>query len=317
MRLKPKTSQSFLHALLTLYGIPGVVGVGWGQRRRGRRWTDELCLCAHVKKKRPMSRVPRDERFPARLNGFPIDVLEVGELRLYASNDRMLDHTDEVEAPGTDGPRTGTISALAYTPSGTLALLAGHVALPLRGGRIVRDFKGGPAAPISFADPVLSHIPGKVLKGEFENGRALDWALASLPKIDPDELLTKHYAAGQETPLAIRRTTLVAKRPVFHYSRLSSRRRILRGFIRQVAPVGVEFTAPDETPATYSGLTMVTSQPGYPFSLEGDSGSLVVDENDEVIGTIVGGKGDGTTTYVAPIKELMSAVGSVGRYFFK
>jgi hypothetical protein len=316
MRLKPLGTRKFLQAVLTLQGIPGVVGVFWGQRKRGERWTREPCLCVHVQWKRPRSQIPADELFPKQLNGFPIDVLDVGQPLLFSA-DRVLDHTDEIMAPGLGNPRNGTITALAYTPAGTMALLSGHVALPLEQGTILRDFQtAGQPGLVRFIDPVATDIPGYVQRGQFSNGRAVDWALVSIPDIDYSELMTKHYAAGTGTPLPVCTTPLEAEALVYHYSRLQPRRRLFRGRIRQVTVGELGFTAPDGTQATYSEVIVISSPAEHPFSLPGDSGSLVVDGNERVIGSVIGGTQDGTTSYVAPIQALLPCLGPIGRYFF-
>ncbi|MGH2620625.1 MAG: hypothetical protein ACRDHG_08665 [Anaerolineales bacterium] len=73
----------------TLLRKPNVVGVGTGYKEiRGRRTTD-LCVVALVRVKVPAAALAADELVPARVEGIPTDVVEVGILRaLQTRTDR-------------------------------------------------------------------------------------------------------------------------------------------------------------------------------------------------------------------------------------
>jgi len=65
----------------TILEKPNVVGVGTGFKEvRGRR-TTELCVVALVRVKIPRAALTSEELVPARVEGVPTDVVEVGELR--------------------------------------------------------------------------------------------------------------------------------------------------------------------------------------------------------------------------------------------
>jgi hypothetical protein len=64
--------------------IPGVTGVGLGCRYRGGRRVDEVAVRVYVTHKRPLHEVPTEERLPREASGVPIDVMETQECRSSA-----------------------------------------------------------------------------------------------------------------------------------------------------------------------------------------------------------------------------------------
>jgi hypothetical protein len=64
-----------------LMARPDVVGVGVGMRQRGGETTDEVCIVVMVKEKHPLSALDAERVLPAVLDGVPVDVQAVGEIR--------------------------------------------------------------------------------------------------------------------------------------------------------------------------------------------------------------------------------------------
>lgn len=64
-----------------LLGLPNVVGVGVGLRIRRGEPTGEVALVVMVNKKIPDAELAPDQVIPRELDGVPIDVLEVGDLK--------------------------------------------------------------------------------------------------------------------------------------------------------------------------------------------------------------------------------------------
>lgn len=64
-----------------LLSLPNVVGVGVGLRMRKGEPTGEVALVVMVNKKIPDAELAPDQVIPRELDGVPIDVLEVGDLR--------------------------------------------------------------------------------------------------------------------------------------------------------------------------------------------------------------------------------------------
>jgi hypothetical protein len=59
-----------------------VVGVGVGLRQRDGQLTGEVALIIMVQKKVSNSQLAPEDRIPAEINNVPVDVLEVGHLRV-------------------------------------------------------------------------------------------------------------------------------------------------------------------------------------------------------------------------------------------
>jgi hypothetical protein len=70
-----------------LLGLPNVVGVGVGLRMRRGKPTGEVALVVMVNKKIPDVELTSEQLIPRELDGVPIDVLEVGELKAGGMSD--------------------------------------------------------------------------------------------------------------------------------------------------------------------------------------------------------------------------------------
>jgi hypothetical protein len=64
-----------------LLAQPGVVGVGVGLRTQGGEITDQVALVVLVHTKLAAQDVPEDEMLPSEIEGIPVDVQQVGEVR--------------------------------------------------------------------------------------------------------------------------------------------------------------------------------------------------------------------------------------------
>jgi len=60
-----------------------VVGVGVGYRRRRGQQTDTVALVVMVSRKLPREQLAPEDLLPRELDGVPVDVQEVGELRAF------------------------------------------------------------------------------------------------------------------------------------------------------------------------------------------------------------------------------------------
>jgi hypothetical protein len=60
-----------------------VVGVGIGFRQFAGTATSDLALVVMVSKKVPPTQLSEDDFIPARIDGVPVDVQEVGEISAY------------------------------------------------------------------------------------------------------------------------------------------------------------------------------------------------------------------------------------------
>jgi hypothetical protein len=70
-------------------GLPNVIGVGVGYKTRGRQDTDEPAVIFFVDKKVPTSALGIDDIIPKRIKGKVTDVIEVGEIRFLSRTERV------------------------------------------------------------------------------------------------------------------------------------------------------------------------------------------------------------------------------------
>lgn len=61
-----------------------VVGVGVGFRQRRGEPTEEVALVVMVSRKVPWAQLAPDDKVPSEIDGVPVDIQEVGELRAQA-----------------------------------------------------------------------------------------------------------------------------------------------------------------------------------------------------------------------------------------
>ena len=261
-----------LKAAAELCQRPGVVCVTWGLRKTGRKWFREPCLSVHVAKKK--SRLARDEMLPRELHGFRVDVLEVGAPKPHVSV------RDRVTA-GALG--ASTVTVLAASGSNVLAVTSGH-------------------GTLNASELKLDTLSGTVLAGGFGELLSVDWALAKFPGA-AGELDSVHPATGTEAPLRLA-SELPLGQKVRHFSR--KRDSLITGVLQ--GTVLGEVTLGDDT---YTSLvSIVSGASGEPFSVPGDSGSLVVDEDKLAVGAIVGGKAALHVFYAYDLSRLEGSLSS-------
>jgi hypothetical protein len=63
-----------------LLKLPNVIGLGIGLRQVKGQVTDSRCLVVFVTHKVPPGLLAENERIPVELDGFPVDVQEIGQV---------------------------------------------------------------------------------------------------------------------------------------------------------------------------------------------------------------------------------------------
>lgn len=289
---------------------PGIVGVFWGTRRRGHEWTDEQCICVHVRWKRIADELSSAELLPRQIGDFPIDVIEVG-----AATASALDSTDRVRVSGPGDPRRSAITAVARVGGSTYTLFSAHATLPYGNEGIVRSFRRSTTEQVFVRvdDTVGRSYRGTLHAGVIDEERGCDFAIA---EFETDEGEPFHYAAGAETPLRLRRSTLRVGETLRHWS--SKRGIAVKGIFQQVGVTPVALLLPDGTTVRYHRVLCVSGR-GEPFSEGGDSGSLVVDSQlpRNAVGMVLGGSASQPLSYVLPVHRVFRAIGDLSKLFFE
>jgi hypothetical protein len=125
-----------------------------------------------------------------------------------------------------------------------------------------------------------------------------------------------HNATGSYPPLVVRTSTPRETENVAHWSSLRGRRML--GTIRHISTGFTYVPGYGSQGFPYRDIFVVTSvDPLQPFGVAGDSGSLVVDGKNRVIGTVVAGHPAANISYVLPIKSTVGALGAYADRFFQ
>jgi len=141
--------------LASLLTRPNVVGVGVGLRQRGGRVQDEICIVALVRRKRPPVALAPATLVPSEVEGVPVDVLEVGDLRAQVDRKARL-------RPAPGGVSLGHYQITAGTLGCLVRDRASGARLILSNNHVLAN--GNDAAP---EDPILQ--PGAADGGREES----------------------------------------------------------------------------------------------------------------------------------------------------
>jgi hypothetical protein len=256
--------------------LPGVVCVVWGSRKTGKRWIHEPCISVHVKKKLDPDRLGK-RKLPKKIAGYRVDVIEAGAPRPHSLSVR-----DPVDG-GNLGSSTAT--ALAVSGNAVAALLSGHATLNAAGREVTIDADG-------------QTFTGKVVNGGFGGGLSADWAFATFSgaaaSLDPS-----HPATNDSSPIAFTRDLSIGD-PIQHFS--LERGRLVQGFFQGHVIGNVKLGNDVYT----SLLSIIPKASAVPFSVPGDSGSLVVDDTLQAVGALIGGKAGVNVFYAYDLTALES-----------
>jgi hypothetical protein len=261
-----------------LDGLPGLVGALSGVRRKGRRWTAEPTLTLLIRRKIKSSKLPRDERIPRKLDGIATDVVPIGRPRAYAD----VDTADRLVASHDTSDRKSAMSVLAEHPNGGMvALGSGHGLLPVANGAYLRGRWTTGQTPV---DVLGATVRGSLWFGRV--GQDADFAVVRFPALVPPEALPGHTLAPAPIPIAANR--IATHDGVQH---VASRRgfRITGRVVAETIPgQPIRLRSDAGVVTAYHDVAAVTGE-SVRFSLPGESGSLVFDEQREAVGFVIGG----------------------------
>lgn len=301
-----------------LLARPGVVAVDINEKVSGGRPTGELSIVVVVEQKRPTEDVPPDELVPAEVDGIPTDVQE-GTIELQPAA-RLVRVEPQIDASRYDtligGIGMSPLRAVYYEPPdvpepgyyisvGTLGAIVAD--------RTSRAALGLTNFHVAAVDASWSVGDVMVQPGRVDGGGAGDrfgtLARAVLTEntdgaviaIDPDrpwsaEILEIGAVAGQglaAVGLAVQKRGRTTERTT---GRVTS----------TDATVSVDYKDGLGWRTLRRQIAVVPDPPGAPrFSDSGDSGSVVLDMDHNVVGLLFAGRTDGSVTYVNPIQAVL------------
>jgi hypothetical protein len=149
MMSQEEIAELHREAEIELKKYPGVVGVGFGFKRKGGETTDQLAFTVYVVEKKSPGELRPEELIPREFKGFPTDVAKVPQMKMIHCVD--MDHHSPLiggisistfkQAPNSEWP-SGTLGCFAtidgVQPPENVVLLTNHHVL-LKFGEQVGD----------------------------------------------------------------------------------------------------------------------------------------------------------------------------------
>ncbi|AZK59006.1 hypothetical protein Daudx_0451 [Candidatus Desulforudis audaxviator] len=139
--------------------LPNVVGVGLGYKVTGQETTSERCLAVFVSAKLPPEAVPAAALVPKKLDDVPTDVVEVGQIQIHAGRTERWRPVPPGVSIGHIRVTAGTLGTLVSEPStGRLLILSNN--------HVLANESDGTDGRCAVGDPIVQ--PGVHDKGNPE-----------------------------------------------------------------------------------------------------------------------------------------------------
>jgi hypothetical protein len=312
MKINPEIRRAKAAVEKDLLARKGVTGVGVGEKISGGKRTGTACIRVYVKKKLPKSKLAKADVIPAEINGVPTDVIE-REFVLHPAAVALDDLRLQVDAATYD-PLTGGISigpcraVGGYVYVGTLGLvvedndtddpmmLSNFHVMCIDNGWSAGDTMAQPGRPDGGSCPggIVGELSRAVLGGQ------VDGAVARITNRGHNCRITE---VGNVSGTA----TAVDAEPVRKRGRTTE---LTHGFVDDTSlSVTIDYGdgLGNVTLTNQIGIEADLSQSAQ-FGNNGDSGSVVVNESEEVIGLYFAGTDDGSYGVANPIGAVLSAL---------
>jgi hypothetical protein len=267
-----------------LLAIPGVHTVGVGGKATARVPTGEVAIRVQVTKKRPLSDIPPDERIPEIVLGVKTDVVESGSPVTYSTLQGGVTITTN---PTELNSASGTLGCFARTTDATpipVLLSNDHVlyGIPGQGPRA----NDGDPVTIETSSGCATKTVASLLRTGGPNNPLIDAAIAKLASATQwaakihDVAVTGTLDFSPENihniPQAIQDQITNFK---YFVNKFGGASELKRGYISDIAA---------KTIAMNNQLEVAPVTGDY-FSIPGDSGSAIYDDNGKFIALLWGG----------------------------
>ncbi|SHN23478.1 hypothetical protein [Chitinophaga sp. CF418] len=295
-----------------LLKIPGVHHVSIGLKEVNGHITDTLCIRIYVREKKDHSQLPAHEVLPSEINGIPTDVNIIPDFNACIDENTyrplrggiQITNRIVVQDPNNFGNEIahGTLGCLATdNETGKPVLLSNwHVMMANNAKVGDRIYQPAPAVP----DINLSLLPyhpqddvnavGKILKATINNKVDAAIAVIDYPRINGDaqylnEINGLCLNGRPEQNMILGQATAIAGQTVFKVGVVSGR---TEGRIVDVNYPVTTFPIEGEN-RTFTG--QIAIQPisrDMHFSEKGDSGSVIIDMHNNIIGLLFASNGN-------------------------
>lgn len=299
-----------------LLALPNVVGVGIGLKEVGGVQTQDKAIIVLVKKKLPLDQLPQEQQVQPSINGLKTDIIEVGEFQAQSEealleSEQLFDFIFDVQrtsrirpaVPGVSighySVSAGTFGAVVYDKStGEPFILSNnHILANSSNGRDGRAkigdsiYQPGPVDGGTSSNNLLAKLVRYYTLDESPGENEVDCALARPIKKEDiaPEILEIGAVAGVTEP--------VVGMTVKKSGRTTG---LTEGQIRAINVT---------TEVNYGQgriLRFVNQIFTSKLSEGGDSGSLVLDENNQAVGLLFAGSDEGTL--LNPIEKVLQVL---------
>jgi hypothetical protein len=294
-----------------LLKIPGVTGVAIGAKEKAGKFIDgELAIVVFVEKKKNKNDIKPEHLVPEFIDGFKTDVVQFGRFSLYAD---IYGGGGKLES---DDGVTGTLGCFAKKTDGTnkvVILSCQHVLYGLKD--TTKHGKDTGPRICTWCSCCSSIIIGKTIDAELSQD--MDAAIAEVkPGVQ--------YLAEIEGIGVIKGSTPVARAEIdqpmtnpYHVKKRGFKTGLTSGVMTFIdADIqhtdGTHFNV-DGSPViivTLKNQYVVVSSPRDRFADPGDSGAVVLNNENKVVGMIVGGSVNQNqskhATFITPIPGILS-----------
>jgi len=296
-----------------LLRLPGVTGVGLGSKEVGGRPTGRLVIKVFVEEKRPLEEVPEAERIPPEFEGVPTDVVVGGRRipvqappgaippkKLIDNRERPLLGGTRIVPEGSEFKGTmGCLVTHATDATKVYGLTAHHVVgVPDRPAPVVGASRVGQPTGKSSVTECCDDIVGTYAGGDNEYDVRDEALVQLLPGMTWMADITEIGAVAGTHAV----TDAEAATGTYAVSKYGARTRLTGGTVSAIevetenGPDRQIVVAPNAHPDP-GGRTVF-------FSYEGDSGSVLVNDDREVVG-LVWSRDDSGNGYAWPIEEVL------------
>jgi hypothetical protein len=274
-----------------LMKIPGVMDVGLGLKQTKGEFKRQLCIVVCVSQKRGTETIPPAERIPDSIEGFPTDVREIvnGEATLDTRKYRPLIGGSQIQINKASG--SGTMGCLAITTAAN-ALGAGKIValsnwhVMVSTAAAINGEKVGQPTHNGCCSCCECNEIGAVVDGKFAAATQMDAAIALLNGQSADTVPDEKYLQEVlQIGLLAGSAAHLAGETLSKYGRTTE---YTRGQVTNTS-IFVTTSYANQYGAGVSvgraGQLEVGLIPGFPrFTDLGDSGSVYVNEHNQVVG---------------------------------
>ena len=295
-----------------LMSLEGVTGIGVGEQITNGQRTGTVCIRVYVSKKKPKSKVSKEQMIPAKINGIPTDVIE-REFVLHPAKvslenvERMVDSTTYSTLTGgiSIGPcravngfiNVGTLGLVVEdNTSGEKMMLSNFHVMCVDNNWSVGDTMCQPGRVDRGSCP--SDVVGTLSRSSL--GGQVDCAVSEITDRPHNDNITEiGNIEGTNLPVLNEQVRKRGRTTELTY-----------GFVDDIsATVSVDYeNGIGVVTLTNQIMIEVDSAQSTQFGNSGDSGSVVVNENNEVIGLYFAGTSDGAWGVANPINAVFSAL---------